>query len=157
MKRLRWIPVAVLLLGLAEFFVLIGVAQLVGLPLAILIMLGLSLVGGVLLRSEGLRAWRRLRAAQRSGGPVGDGVLDGAVGLLAGVLFLIPGYLSALAGLLLFIPPVRELVRTRMRGATERRVPSQMAGDLFGPRTVKVQKTSPTRSGDEVIEGEIVD
>lgn len=156
--RLRWVPVAILLLGVAEFFALIGIAKLIGTPPAILILVGLSLAGGILLRTEGLRAWRRLRTARRAGGPVGDNVLDGVVGLLAALLLLVPGYLTALAGLLMLVPPIRALARGRLRRATERRVPSHVAGDFFGPRQVRVQKTPPTtEAADEVIEGEIID
>ncbi|WP_117212351.1 FxsA family protein [Allorhizocola rhizosphaerae] len=156
--RLRWIPIGAILLGVAEFAVLLGVVRLVGRPIGIIGLLVLSLMGAVMLRSEGIRAWRRMREARQAQGPVGEKVLDGVVGLTAGVLLLVPGYLTALAGLLLFVPPIRSLVRKRLRAASERRVPSNVAGDLFGPRSVRVQKTPPTKApADEVIEGEIVD
>lgn len=156
MRRLRWIAAAALVLAVAEFLVLFGVVKLIGIPGALLTLVGLSLIGGALLRSEGVRAWRRMRAA-RGRGPVGDEVLDGVAGLLAALLLLLPGYLTALTGLLMLLPPVRRVVRTWLRGATERRVPSQVAGDLFGPRQVRVRKTAPAAESDEVIEGEIVD
>jgi UPF0716 protein FxsA len=160
--RLRWVPLIVLLIGAVEFLVLLGVAKLIGAPAAVLILVGLSVLGGVLVRNIGLRGWRRMRAAARSGQPPGDEVLHSVAGLLAASLLLIPGYLTALAGLVVLLPPVRGLVGTRIRKATERRVPSHVAGDLFGPRRVRVQqahkKTPPGPDGpDEVIEGEIVD
>jgi UPF0716 protein FxsA len=159
MRRLRWVPLAVLLLGVVEFLALVGVAKLIGTPAAILLLVGLSLLGGVLVRNEGLRGFRRLRAAARSGQPPGDEVLHSVAGLLAALLLLIPGYVSALAGLVILLPPVRRLVGNRLRKATERRVPSHVAGDLFGPRRVRAQKKTPPGPGgpDEVIEGEIVD
>jgi UPF0716 protein FxsA len=160
--RLRWIPLAVLLLGVAEFLVLVGVSKLVGTPAAVLILVALSVLGGVLVRNEGLRGWRRLRAAARSGQPPGDEALYSVAGLIAALLLLIPGYLTALAGLVILLPPVRRVAGNRLRKATEKRVPSNVAGDLFGPRRVRVQtshkKTPPGQNGsDEVIEGEIVD
>jgi UPF0716 protein FxsA len=156
--RLRWIPIGAILLGVAEFVALLGVIRLVGRPLALAGVLLLSVAGGFLLRTEGIRAWRRMREARQSQRPVGDNVLDGVVGLTAGVLLLVPGYLTALVGLLLFVPPIRTQARKRLRRASERRVPSNVAGDLFGPRTVRVQKTPPAKApADEVIEGEIVD
>ena len=159
--RLRWVPLLVLLLGVAEFLVLVGVAKLIGTPAAVLLLVGLSVLGGVLVRNIGLRGWRRLRAAARSGQPAGDEALYSVAGLIAALLLLIPGYLSACAGLIMLIPPVRRVVGTQLRKATERRVPSHVAGDLFGPRQVRVRvqkKTPPGPGGsDEVIEGEIVD
>jgi len=160
MRRLRWVPLGVLLLGVAEFFALVGVANLVGVPAAVIGVIALSVLGGLLLRREGLKGWRKLRAATNAGGPAGDGVLLSVAGLLAALLLLIPGYLTGLLGLLILIPPLRKLVRDRLRGATERRVSSNVAGDLFGPRKVRVTTTkhppkSPT--SEDVIEGEIVD
>jgi UPF0716 protein FxsA len=159
MKRLRWVPLGVLLLGAAEFFTLIGVAKLIGTPAAIIGLLALSLLGGLLLRREGLMGWRRLRATTNSGKPAGDEVLLSVAGLLAALLLFIPGYLTGVAGLVILIPPVRRFVRDRLRGATERRVSSNVAGDLFGPRKVRVETKHPPKSStsEDVIEGEIVD
>ncbi|HEX6681370.1 MAG TPA: FxsA family protein [Candidatus Limnocylindrales bacterium] len=159
MRRLRWVPLAVLLLGAAEFLVLLGVIKLIGTAPAILILVGLTVLGGVLMRNEGLRGWRRLREAARSGKPAGEEAVNSVAGLLAALLLFIPGYLTGLAGLVILVPPVRRIVGTRLRRATERRVPSHVAGDLFGPRVVRVQKKTPpgTNGKDEVIEGEIVE
>ncbi len=159
MKRLRWVPLGVLLLGAAEFFTLIGVAKLIGTPAAIIGLLALSLLGGLLLRREGLKGWRRLRATTNSGKPAGDEVLLSVAGLLAALLLFIPGYLTGVAGLVILIPPVRRFMRDRLRGATERRVSSNVAGDLFGPRKVRVETKHPPKSStsEDVIEGEIVD
>jgi UPF0716 protein FxsA len=162
LRRLRWVPLAVLALGVVEFFVLIGVAKLIGSTVvAVLIAVLLSFLGLALVRREGLRAWRRLRTARRAGGPAGDEVLYGVTGLIAALLLLIPGYLTGIAGLIILIPPVRRFLRDRMRKATERRVPPNVAGDMFGPHRVKSATTKPSPEKEtapsDVIEGEIVD
>jgi UPF0716 protein FxsA len=160
-SRLRWVPLGVLLLIAAEFFVLLAVAKLITLAGAVLGLLALSVIGGLLVKREGLRAWRGLQAAQRSGKPAGDEVLYGVVGLAAALLLAVPGYLTGLAGLILLLPPVRGLARSRIRRATELRVRPDTANDLFGPRPVNVTVTKKPPRGDgaadEVIEGEIVD
>jgi UPF0716 protein FxsA len=157
--KLRYVPLAVLLLGAAEFFALIGVAKLTNLGAAVLGLLALSVIGGLLVKREGLRAWRRLQTANRSGGPAGDEVLYGVAGLGAALLLAVPGYLTGLAGLVLLIAPVRKLARNRLRKATEKRVRPSTANDLFGPRTVRVTTKHPPKSGtsEDVVEGEIVD
>jgi UPF0716 protein FxsA len=149
----------VLVLIAAEFFVLVALAKWITLAGAIVGLLGLSVIGGLLVKREGLRAWRALQSSQRSGRPAGDEVLSGVVGLAAALLLAIPGYLTGLAGLILLIPPVRRLARTRLRGATERRVRPDTANDLFGPRTVRATTKHPPSPGasEDVIEGEIVD
>ncbi|MEV4415197.1 FxsA family protein [Catellatospora sp. NPDC049609] len=172
MRRLRWIPVAVLLLGLVEFGVFVGVAHLIGLPATLLIAVALMLLGAVLLRREGLSAWRRLREARLAGQARGEQAVDGVVGLAAALLLLIPGLLTAAVGLLLLIPPVRRLARGRVRAATEKRIPASAANNVFGPKRVRVTTPhgtppppgtpAPPAAGQrpappEVIEGEIVD
>ena len=47
------------------------------------------------------------------------------------------------SGLLLLVPPVRRLARAGVQRAAERRVSSMVAGDLFGPRRVRVRRGAP--------------
>ncbi|MET8468065.1 FxsA family protein, partial [Micromonospora zamorensis] len=98
-------------------------------------------------------------------------VTDGLVGLAGALLLAVPGLVSGLVGLLLLVPPVRRLARAGVRRATERRVSSMVAGDLFGPRTVRVRQGAPQPTaqptpppeqpvvvdGGRAIEGEIVE
>ena len=159
-RRLRFVPVIALLVGLVELVVFIAVSQWIGLVWAILAGLAFTLLGAFLLKREGVRSWRRFRDSARQGVPAGNQVVDGMVGLSAALLLLVPGFLTGLTGLALLIPPVRRIATGRVRGATEKRVSSRTAGDLFGPRQVRVQrstKASTTPSSDEVVEGEIVD
>ncbi|PSK62265.1 hypothetical protein B0E53_05830 [Micromonospora sp. MH33] len=97
----------------------------------------------MLLRREGMRAWRGFRAAVESRQPPGQQVTDGLVGLVGALLLALPGLVSGAVGLLLLVPPVRRLARAGVRRATERRVSSMVAGDLFGPRRVRVRRGAP--------------
>jgi UPF0716 protein FxsA len=162
-QRLGWIAIGLLLAGAAEIALLVLVARFIGVPLTIVLVLATSLLGGWLLRREGIRAWRALRKASLEGRPPGSEVSDGLLGLLGGVLLLVPGFLTDLVGLALLLPPVRRGARVGVRRAAERRVPSAVAGDLFGPRRVRVRR-GPPRSDDTPptddatpIEGEILD
>jgi UPF0716 protein FxsA len=159
-QRLGLVSVGALLLVVAEIVLFVLVAQAIGFAWTLLAVVVTSALGGWLLRREGIRAWRGLRAAARSGQPVGADATTGAVGLLGAVLLLIPGFLTDLAGLALLVPPVRALAGGRVRGFAERRLSSATAGDVFGPRRVRVRRGAPTTQpgpADEVIEGEIVD
>ncbi|PZF84516.1 FxsA family protein, partial [Micromonospora deserti] len=113
-------------------------------------------------------AWRGFRAAAEAGQPPGRQVTDGLVGLVGALLLAIPGLVSGVAGLVLLVPPVRRLARGGMQRAAERRVSSMVAGDLFGPRRVRVRPGEPRPSprpsagpppvdGGGAIEGEIVE
>ena len=136
-------PLALLLTGIVEIAVFVLLGRWIGFGWAILLVLAASLLGLGLLRREGMRAWRGFRAAAEAGRPPGEQVTDGLVGLLAGLLLAVPGLVTGAAGLLLAVPLVRRLARRRVQSAAERRVSAAVAGDLFGPRRVRVRRGQP--------------
>ncbi|RKN41481.1 FxsA family protein [Micromonospora endolithica] len=168
-RGLRFVPLALLLAVVLELVVFVAVGRQVGFGTAVLAVFVASLLGLVLLRREGMRAWRGFRAAAEAGQPPGAQVTDGLVGLVGALLLAAPGLLSGLVGLLLLVPPLRRLSRAGVRRAAERRVSSMVAGDLFGPRRVRVRRGDPQPppapptaeptvvDGGRAIEGEIVE
>ncbi|MFC3502863.1 FxsA family protein [Micromonospora krabiensis] len=168
-RGLRFVPLAMLVAVVLELAVFVLVGRAAGFGVAVLLVFAASLSGLVLLRREGMRAWRGFRAAAQAGQPPGRQVTDGLVGLLGALLLAVPGLVSGLVGLLLLVPPVRQLARRGAQRAAERRVSSMVAGDLFGPRRVRVRRGAPQPTprpepqqpvvvdGGRAIEGEIVD
>ncbi|MCW3820008.1 FxsA family protein [Micromonospora sp. DR5-3] len=142
-RGLRYAPPALLLLAVLELTVFVLVGRGVGFGSALLLVFAASLLGLVLLRREGIRAWRGFRAAVESRQPPGRQVTDGLVGLLGALLLALPGLVSGAVGLLLLVPPVRRLARVGVQRVAERRVSSMVAGDLFGPRRVRVYRGAP--------------
>lgn len=162
----RTVPLVLLLAVLAEVVVFALVGRWVGFTWATLLLLAVSLLGLFVLRREGVRAWRRFRSALDSGHPPGQQVTDGLVGLAAGLLLTVPGLLTGVAGLLLMAPPARGLVRRAVQRAVEWRMSSAVAGDLFGPRRVRVWLGEPQSASDgprpdpgvgPTIEGEVLE
>ena len=167
-RGLALLPLGLLLLAVAEFAVFVAVAHAIGFGWALLMIIGSSIVGLMLLRREGVRGWRAFRGAAESGRPPGAQVSNSLVGLLGALLLAVPGFISAVAGLLLVLPPVRILARHGVERATERRVSSAVAGDLFGPRHVRVHQSDPLADPaspgpvsagppGEVVQGEVVE
>ncbi len=142
-RGLKYVPPALLLLALLELTVFVLVGRAVGFGAAVLLVFGASLLGLVLLRRVGMGAGRSFRAAAQAGRPPGPEVTDGLVGLLGALLLAMPGLVSGVVGLLLLVPPLRRLAGGGVRRATERRVSSMVAGDLFGPRRVRVYRGAP--------------
>jgi len=91
----------------AELFVAIKVAEAIGVLLTVLLLIAGVPLGVWLTRSEGRAAWRRLSAAVAAGRPPGREVIDGALVLVGGVLFIVPGFISDAIGLLLLLAPSR--------------------------------------------------
>jgi UPF0716 protein FxsA len=147
----------------AEIVAFVGLGNLIGVPLTLLLVFAASLAGVLLVRREGLRAWRGFREAVAAGAPPGPHVTNGMVGLSGALLLAAPGLVSGVAGAALLIPPVRRVVRGRVQARAERRMSSAQAGEVFGPRRVRVVRhpdpghQDPEQAGAEVVEGEVVE
>lgn len=136
-------PVVVVATAAVEIAVFAAVVHALSAGWALLLLAVSCVAGLVLLRREGVRAWRRFRAAAQAGRPPGRQVSDGLVGLLGALLLAVPGFVTGVVGLLLLVPPTRFLARRGVERATERRVSAAVAGDLFGPRRVRVRRGAP--------------
>ncbi|MFM2045003.1 MAG: hypothetical protein RLY86_3579 [Pseudomonadota bacterium] len=109
----------ILLLPLAE---IAGFAY-VGQELGVLNTLGLvlaSMVLGILLvRHRGLETLRRAQQRIARGEPPVREAFDGVFLVLAGILLIIPGFVTDVLALLLLLPPVRNLVFRRAELAVQ--------------------------------------
>jgi UPF0716 protein FxsA len=137
------LPLGLSLLTIAEVVVFLSVAHLIGGAWAVLLVLASSVVGLALLRREGVRGWRRFRAAAVEGRPPGEQVSNSLVGLAGALLLALPGFLTAVVGVLLLVPPGRHMARRAIEGFTQKRMGAAVAGDLFGPRRVRVRRGAP--------------
>jgi UPF0716 protein FxsA len=96
---------------IVELAVIIQVGQLIGLWPTLALLVADSILGSVLMRSQGRAAWRSFNAAIGSGRPPAREVLDGVLVIFGGALLLTPGFATDILGLLLLIPPTRAVVR----------------------------------------------
>jgi UPF0716 protein FxsA len=111
---------------LLELFVAFEVSQLIGVTYTVLLILLSVPVGMWAVRSQGRAVWRRLADGIAAGRPPGRDVLDGALVLIGGVLFILPGFISDVFGALLLLSPsragVRRLLVRNFQGRFVRRV-----------------------------------
>lgn len=128
--------VTVVVLAIAEIFVLGLVGHLIGgLPTFGLVVLSM-LLGIGLVKHEGSRTWRMLRDTLRQGRSPDTEIVDGALVLLGGALMVVPGFITDVLGLALLVPPVRRLVRAPLAGIVVGRAV------LTGPRRVRSYRGS---------------
>lgn len=142
---------ALLLVPIAEIWVLVQVAGMIGWWTVLVLLIGVVL-GIWLIRRSGLRAWRALTAPQQPPGSTSadatsGSLLDDVLNFLAGVGFLIPGLLSDVMALSLLVPGIRSVARRLLRGYLTRR---------FGRLRTECELLH-ARSRGAVIEGEIID
>lgn len=151
-------------LPLLEIWLLIQLSALVGGWVTLLVVLLGMVLGVVLTRREGSRAWRSLTAGVREGRPVSDEIASGGLVLLGGLALIVPGLLTDVVGLLLLLPPTRRLAvralerwsRARMRrmgvDVDVLRARMDRAGTVEGE---VVEPPSAPRHDPTVIRGEI--
>ena len=133
MAEVLLLVVVFLLVPIVELYVLIQVGSAIGALDTVGLLLLVSLVGAWIVKHQGAGAWRRIRDELAMGQLPGASLVDGALIFAAGVLLLVPGFVTDVLGLLLLVPPVRHLTRAllgRRFGARVQRVP---AGRAPGP------------------------
>ncbi|MGC2854696.1 FxsA family protein [Novispirillum sp. DQ9] len=118
---------------LLEIAVFIQVGGVIGPWPTIALVLLTAVAGTMLLRSQGLATLRRAQASLDRGEMPLREVADGMCLLFAGVLLLVPGFVTDILGLLLFLPPVRNGLLGRLSQAVKTgKVHVQGLGGGFG-------------------------
>ena len=108
--RVGLIAVLMLLWPAAEIAGFILVGQKIGVLSTLALLVLVSVVGIMVLRQQGFGILTRLTAASSNDATPGKDLVHGALILFAGILLLLPGFLSDILALLLLLPPVRELI-----------------------------------------------
>jgi len=103
-------PLLLLAWPLAEIAAFVIVGREIGVLSTIGLILLTGMVGIILLRVQGFGVLRRAQAEIDAGRDPSREIANGAMILVAGILLLLPGFLTDILGILLFIPPIREMV-----------------------------------------------
>src|SRR3954468_3071938 len=112
-----------------ELYVIIQVGQSIGALPTIGLLIVDSILGAMLMRSQGRAAWRRFNETLAAGRPPAREVLDGVLVIFGGALLLTPGFLTDILGAILLVPPTRALVRgVLVRGYGSRLVAGAASG-----------------------------
>ena len=141
---------AFILVPILEIYVIIQVGQVIGAWWTILLLVLDSILGTMLIRHEGARAWRALREAIGSGRMPARELADGALILVGGTLMLAPGFVTDAFGVLLILPITRPAARRVLSAVIGRRL---LAGTVVADAR---RPGSDPRQG-PVIRGEVVD
>ncbi|MFI5045495.1 MAG: FxsA family protein [Acidimicrobiia bacterium] len=112
-----FVVVALLLLPVVELAVIVQVGSWLGGWETIALLVMVTVVGVWIVKQQGIGAWSRIRGDLAAGRVPGTAIIDGALILTAGVLFLIPGFVTDIIAVVLLLPPVR----VACRGALGRR------------------------------------
>lgn len=104
-----------LLLPVLEIYVLVKVGARIGAMNTFFALVAIGVIGAGLARSQGRFIFNKLQTSLARGEMPTSEVLQGVLVFLAGVLFLIPGFVSDVAALFLVLPGTRHLIAGWMR------------------------------------------
>jgi UPF0716 protein FxsA len=126
-------PVLILLLlGTAiEITVLVLIGNVIGLLPTLALVVLATVLGVVLLRREGMKAVTAFQSKIRSGQQPQAEMLDGVLIAVAGVLVVLPGFVSDLLAIALLFPPTRAVIRKSVLKRAEARATQHRQGQIF--------------------------
>jgi UPF0716 protein FxsA len=113
---------------IVELYVILQVGQAIGVLPTIALLIADSILGSVLMRSQGRATWGRFNAAVVEGRVPHREVLDGVLVIFGGALLLTPGFATDVLGVLLLLPPTRAVIR----GVLVRRLLPRMVASSLG-------------------------
>jgi UPF0716 protein FxsA len=96
---------------IVEIYVIIQVGEAIGALWTIALLVADSILGSVLMRTQGRAAWRRFNETVAGGRIPAREVLDGVLVIFGGALLLTPGFVTDIFGLALLLPPTRAVIR----------------------------------------------
>jgi UPF0716 protein FxsA len=134
-----------ILLPLAELYVILKVGDAIGVGWTILLLAADSVVGSLLLRTQGRAVWKRFNRALSEGRMPHREVQDGVLVIFGGAFLITPGFLTDVIGLLLLVPPTRSVIRRLAVRAIGRRMALRVAGPP-GARGYDVEGTATERT-----------
>src|SRR3954467_14728632 len=137
---------------IVELYVIIQVGEAIGVWWTLALLIADSIIGSLLMRSQGRVAWQRFQLALAEGRPPAREVLDGALVIFGGAFLLTPGFVTDILGLVLLLPPTRALVR---RAVVARVRPSRVLRPAI--RVAGQPQPRPRARGAYDVEGTAVD
>jgi UPF0716 protein FxsA len=133
------------MLALLAIFIKVGDA--IGAVPTIALLVADSILGSILMRSQGRAVWRRFQETMQAGRLPHREVLDGVLVIFGGAFLITPGFLTDVVGILLLLPPTRSLFR---------RFLVRRGGRMFG-FSIATGRRSPDKPDDWDVEGTAVD
>lgn len=118
---------------IAELYVILQVGEAIGAVPTVLLLAADSVLGSLLLRSQGRSVWRQFNGALAEGRVPHRELLDGVAVIFGGAFLITPGFITDVIGLLLLLPPTRAVLRRLVVRRIGRRFSLRVPGS--GPRS----------------------
>ena len=123
-----------ILIPIAELYVIYMIGDAIGvLPTLFLLALD-SVLGSLLLRSQGRAVWRRFNETMAAGQVPHKELQHGIAVIFGGALLITPGFLTDILGVALLLPPTRAMILRLVVRRLARRVEARVVSGSPQPR-----------------------
>jgi UPF0716 protein FxsA len=129
-----------IIVPVVELFVIVQVAQWIGVWEALFLLVAVSLLGAWMVKIQGIGVIRGISQDLSNRRVPAGGIVDGGLLLIAGTLLLVPGFVTDLVGLVLLVPFLRAGIRNGLIGRWTRK---------YLPVTVRSRPVPPTGPGSQ--------
>ncbi|MFJ4921787.1 FxsA family membrane protein [Streptomyces sp. NPDC088725] len=159
-RALRFVPLGIAVWLALEVWLLVLVGTAAGGFAVLVLLLGAGVLGAVVIKSAGRRAFRNLtetlQRQQQAGAAVppeeGTGTPGNGFLMLGGLLIMLPGLITDVLGLVLLVPPVRSMLSRYVERSVERRMRRAAPGTLGDA----FQQARMRQQDGKVVQGEVI-
>ncbi|MFO7728166.1 MAG: FxsA family protein [Desulfonatronovibrio sp.] len=102
---------AFIVIPILEIYLIIKVGTVIGAGWTVFLVIATAFIGAYLARMQGAQTMMRMRENMRKGIPPANDILDAFLIFAAGLVFLTPGFLTDILGVLILLPPTRQPIK----------------------------------------------
>ncbi len=102
---------AFVIIPILEIYIIIKIGSYIGAGWTIFLVIGTAFLGAYLAKMQGAHTMMKMRANMQQGIPPTNDILDAFLIFAAGLVFLTPGFLTDLLGVLVLLPITRQPIK----------------------------------------------
>ncbi|MGG3941293.1 FxsA family protein [Peribacillus psychrosaccharolyticus] len=109
--KLKYLLLSIVAFPVIEIIILLLSGKIIGFWPTLFALILMGIAGAYLAKKQGLETLRRAQAQMNVGQLPGNEMINGLCIMIGGILLVLPGFITDLAGLLLILPPTRKLCK----------------------------------------------
>lgn len=141
---IRLLPLLLLVGLLAEIASLVIVGRWIGVVPVLLLVIGAGIAGVSLIRAGGMTIAEAMRRPSRLEPALANPGLTGVFRAIAGLLLILPGFVSDTAALAILFPPVQRMITGLLTGFAKK--PNPSSGPVIDAEAIEIED-QPADSG----------
>jgi len=114
--KLKYLLLSIVAFPVVEIIILLLSGKVIGFWPTLFFLIAMGIVGGYIAKQQGLETLRRAQTQMNVGQLPGNEMINGLCIMIGGILFLLPGFITDILGLILVLPPTRKLCKPLLMG-----------------------------------------